>query len=176
MRVFVAVDVDNAHVLKEVGDLHTSMADVRKFVELHNLHFTLSFLGEIDADLVKKISKKLSCVSFKPFDVRLQGIGLFGGSRRRVVWIGTDDKGGQSLKLLAADVSRMLAKYGVHANKSFRPHLTILRVKKRDLGAMFQRFNDKVWGIQSVTSFKLKQSVLGTQGPTYTDVVRVDAI
>ena len=174
LRVFIAVDVNNAAVLEEIGRVQAAMSDVKKFVELYNLHFTLSFLGEISTELVEKLSNELSLVSFKPFDVRLFGIGSFGG-RLRVVWIGVDNEGGQNLKLLASTVNTTLAKCGVLVNKSFRPHLTILRVKRGDVGTMLQQFNNKLWGVQHVSNFKLKQSVLGSEGPTYTDIVKVGA-
>ena len=174
MRVFVAVDVNNTAILEEIGRVQAAMADVKKFVELYNLHFTLSFLGETSTELVERLSNELSLVSFKPFDVQLCGIGSFGG-RRRVVWAGTDKNGGQNLKLLASAVNATLAKCGVSVNKSFRPHLTILRVKKGNIGTMLQQFNNKSWGVQHVSDFKLKQSVLGSSGPKYTDIVRVGA-
>lgn len=174
MRAFVAVDVNNAAVLEEIGRVQAAMADVKKFVELYNLHFTLSFLGEINAELVERLSNELSHVSFKPFDVRLCGIGSFGG-RRKVVWIGVDDEGRQNLKLLASKVNTTLVKCGAPLIKSFRPHLTILRVRRGDAGTMLQRFNNKFWGVQQVCDFKLKQSTLGREGPTYTDIVKVDA-
>ena len=43
LRVFIAVDVNNAAVLEEIGRVQAAMSDVKKFVELYNLHFTLSF-------------------------------------------------------------------------------------------------------------------------------------
>lgn len=174
LRVFVAVDVNNAVVLEEVGRVQADMTDVKKFVELYNLHFTLSFLGEISTELVEVVSNELNRLSFKPFDVQLCGIGSFGG-HSRVVWIGVDKKGGQNLKLLASAVNTTLAKCGVLVDKSFRPHLTILRVKRGNIGTMLQQFNNKLWGVQRVSDFKLKQSTLGREGPTYTDIVKVDA-
>lgn len=174
LRVFIAVDVNNAVVLKEVGRMQAAMSGVKKFVELYNLHFTLSFLGEINTELVERLSNELSLVSFKPFDVRLFGIGSFGG-RRRVVWIGADDEGGQKLKLLASTVNTTLAKCGVLVNRQFHPHLTILRVRRGNVSTMLQQFDNKLWGVQRVSDFKLKQSILGSGGPTYTDIVRVCA-
>ena len=173
LRVFVAVEVNDVSVLEEIGRLQSAMPDVKKFVELHNLHFTLSFLGEVSTDLVERISDKLSRISFKSFDVQLHGIGSFGG--RRIIWVGSDDKGGKNLKELASKVNAALAGCGLEDGKSFRPHLTILRVRRGDIGSMLQRFSNKSWGVQHVGAFKLKQSVLGRGGPTYTDIIKVGA-
>lgn len=174
MRVFVAVDVNDENVVDHIMRIQDAVRVAGKPVESHNLHFTLRFLGEMSPHTTGDISDALAKVRFEPFDVLLQGVGVFGGRRPRILWVGTDDAGGKQLSRLACAINDSL-RFLDKPDRPFRPHLTILRVKNNcnipDIGSR----QDSVWGVQRVDRFKLKSSVLSRAGPEYTDITEVRA-
>lgn len=176
MRVFVAAEVFERDIINGIRDAQEGMKLAGKAVEPHNLHFTIRFLGDADRQQVSEIGNALRTVRFTAFDVVLRGIGLFGSTRYpRVVWAGTDQMGGEALRGLACKVDDVLERIGWHKDRPFRPHLTILRVKRGEALGDLANHKDRVWGTQRVESIKLKQSVLGKAGPVYTDLVEVES-
>lgn len=170
MRAFVAAEVTDRAARERIGAFQRSASGAGKAVELHNLHFTLRFLGEITEESARAAADALKSVRFRPFDVALRGAGSF-GRPPRVVWAGTDPDGGQELRRLAETVNGAV---GGGADKPFRPHLTILRVK-RGRGIDVSGYDGYEWGVQRIDAIKLKRSVLGRDGPTYTDLAEVSA-
>lgn len=170
MRVFAAAEVTDHAVMARIGAFQRRMDGAGKAVEPHNLHFTLRFLGEISAESARAATVALGSVRFKRFDAVLKGTGTF-GRPPRVVWAGTDPDSGRELSALATVVNEGL---GGSADKPFRPHLTILRVKnvRRVDVSGYAKYE---WGTQRIDTVKLKSSVLGPAGPVYTDLAEVSA-
>jgi len=54
MRVFVAIEVSNKDVLNSIQKIQTELNIKAKPVELHNMHFTVQFLGEVSEDVQEK--------------------------------------------------------------------------------------------------------------------------
>ena len=50
MRVFVAVEITSDKIINSISKFQSEINIDAKPVELHNLHFTLQFLGEISQD------------------------------------------------------------------------------------------------------------------------------
>lgn len=177
MRVFVAVEVSNRDIINGIRNLQKGMGRAGKAVEPNNLHFTLRFLGEVDADQAGRVADALSAIRFEEFDVELRGVGTFGGPRcPRVLWVGTDAVGGRSMVELAGMVDRALDKLGWRRDKPFRAHLTVMRVKNMEGLGDLPAYRDRIWGTQCIRSVKLKRSVLGRTGPTYKDLAEVKAV
>ena len=49
----------------------------------------------------------------------------------RVIWIGTDDDGGNMLIQLSKKVEKVLEPLGFFSDKPFKPHITVFRIKKK---------------------------------------------
>lgn len=179
MRTFVAVDIDDQKVLKSIENIQKNLKILAKPIPLNNIHFTLSFLGEISNEISKNIQEKLSSIEFPSFEVEIKGIGVFPKpSFPRIIWAGTDSKGGSKLIDLASSVSEKLSELGFRSDKPFKPHITIFRVKNKianisDDLKMYQSFS---FGSQKVSRIKFKQSVLDSKGPVYSDIQVVEAI
>ena len=150
-----------------------------KPVESRNLHFTLQFLGEISEDISQKIIQALRKIEFSSFSVNLKGIGAFPKPKfPRVIWIGTDNDGGNMLVQLSKKVEKVLAPLGFSSDKPFKPHITVFRIKKK-IGDITKELNEQKmidFGIQEVTSIKLKKSELTSNGPIYSDLEEIKAI
>ena len=175
MRTFVAIEVSNKDVLNSIHKIQTELNIKAKPVELHNMHFTVQFLGEVSEEMVGKISDALNSIEFSAFSISFMGVGVFPKpSFPRVIWIGTND-GINELEKLAEMIRTKLSQIGFHPDKKFKPHVTIFRVKNKIEGMSdkLEKFSSYNFGKQTVSEIKLKKSELTPNGPIYTDLLVV---
>ncbi len=178
MRTFVAVEINNDEVLESIKKIQSDLDLRAKPVALENIHFTLLVLGEISEQISFKVQEALGSIKFAEFDVEFQGIGAFPKvSQPRVIWVGTDEKGGEQLCNLASQVESVLSPLGFQSDKPFRSHVTIFRIKNkvRNISDKLANFNSEKFGIQRVSEIKFKQSVLTPEGPNYSDLQVIKA-
>ena len=69
MRTFVAVEITDGTVLDSIKKLQGEIKVAAKPVEIHNMHFTLLFLGEITEEMAKKVQAQLDGIKFSSFDI-----------------------------------------------------------------------------------------------------------
>jgi len=175
MRTFVAIEVSDRGVLNSISQVQAELNIKAKPVEIHNMHFTVQFLGEVSEEMVRKISSELSSLEFTPFSVGFVGVGVFPKlSSPRVIWIGTNE-GADELEKLAEIIRTKLAQLGFQSDKKFKPHVTIFRVKKKieSISNELQKFSTYSFGKQVISEVKLKKSELTPNGPIYTDLLVV---
>jgi 2'-5' RNA ligase len=175
MRIFVAIEVSDKNVLNSIHKIQTELNIKAKPVELHNMHFTVQFLGEVSEEMVGKISDALNSIEFSSFSISFASIGVFPKPNSpRVIWIGTDD-GVNKLEKLAEMIRSKLSHLGFSPDKKFKPHVTIFRVKNKieDLPSKLEKFSSFSFGKQLVSEIKLKKSELTSTGPIYTDLLVV---
>ena len=175
MRTFVAIEVNNKDVLNSIHKIQTELNIKAKPVELHNMHFTVQFLGEVSEEMIGKISDALNSIEFSAFSISFASIGVFPKPNfPRVIWIGTDD-GVNELEKLAEMIRSKLSHLGFSPDKKFKPHVTIFRVKNKieDLPSKLEKFSSCSFGKQLVSEIKLKKSELSNQGSIYTDLLVV---
>ena len=178
MRAFVAIEIYSNEIINLISKFQSEININAKPVEPHNLHFTLQFLGDISQDIAEKVMISLNSVKFSSFMVNFKGIGVFPKLKfPRVVWIGTDENGGNLLIELAKKVENALIPLGFSVDKPFKPHITVFRIKNKigDISKELDKFKSVDFGTQEVTGFKLKQSVLSSKGPIYSDLMEIKA-
>ena len=178
MRAFVAVEISDKKVINSIIKFQSEINIKAKPVESQNLHFTLQFLGEISEENSQKIKQALKTIEFSTFEENFKGIGAFPKMKfPRVVWIGTDDIGGNSLVQLAKKVENVLTPLGFINDKAFKSHITIFRIKNKigDISKELEKFKTYEFGSQKISNIKLKQSVLTPQGPLYSDLEEIKA-
>lgn len=177
MRAFIAVDLINENIkhdiLKIQKLLNQSGADL-KSVAPQNLHFTIHFLGEISEQEANVISNMLSGLDAYSFRISFRGLGYFPNQRRiSVIWVGVDE-GGKEFVELAEQIENKLERLNFKSSRKFTPHLTICRVKtarnKDQLIRIAEQLNTIDLGTDTVSSVKLKKSLLTPEGPIYTDL------
>ena len=136
-------------------------------------------MGEISENQTQKVIEALRKIEFSEFTINLQGIGAFPKPKfPRVVWVGTDEKGGKNLIELAKKVETVLKPLGLVLDKPFKPHITIFRIKKK-IGDITEDLNKQRiidFGMQKISSIKLKKSELTSEGPIYSDLEEVIAV
>ena len=175
MRTFVAIEVSDKDVLNPIHKIQTELNIKAKPVELHNMHFTVQFLGEVSEETIGKISDALNSIEFSAFSISFASIGVFPKPNfPRVIWIGTND-GVNELEELAEMIRSKLSDIGFSPDKKFKPHVTIFRVKNKieDLPSKLEKFSSCSFGKQLISEIKLKKSELTYQGPIYTDLLVV---
>ena len=132
MRTFVAVEITNQDILNSITNIQSELKIKAKPVSIKNIHFTMQFIGEVSDESTQKIQDELKSIEFEPFEVSIIGIGAFPKpSFPRVIWVGTDEKGGKKLSKLALEISKKLSNLGFKNDKPFKPHVTIFRVKNK---------------------------------------------
>jgi len=175
MRAFVAIEVNNKDVLNAIHKIQTELNIKAKPVELHNMHFTVQFLGEVSEEMVGKISDALNSIEFSAFPISFASIGVFPNPNSpRVIWIGTND-GVNELEKLAETIRTKLSHLGFSPDKKFKPHVTIFRIKNKigGISSKLEKFSSYYFGKQTVSEIKLKKSELTPNGPIYTDLLVV---
>ena len=178
MRTFVAAEVSNENVLNTIGKIQADLKVDAKPVSKQNMHFTLLFLGEISEGTSHQVQEALGSIEFSPIQVNFSGVGAFPNTRSpRVIWIGTDQGAAKNLFDLAAKVQKALGPLGFSSDRSFKPHLTIFRVKKRtaNISKELEKLRDYEVGADTISEIKFKKSVLTPQGPIYSDLKVVEA-
>ena len=183
IRLFIAVEVEDANVLKRIitfRDQVVACARGRgvKAVEDENIHLTIRFIGEVPEALLPSIEKCLDlCASVKKFKVIVKGVGAFPSlSRPRVIWVGVEE-GADQFRQLRKILDNCLKDIVSPDKHEFTPHITIARVKgsidRECLASLISENQDLVFGEYTVTTVKLKRSILRPQGPLYIDLKSV---
>ncbi len=173
MRVFVAVEVIDDHILQKIKSMQESFPFKAKPVRLDQIHFTLQFLGEISENKTEDVKKALGNVSFSKFDLTIIGSGAFPNTRNpKVVWLGVDKDGKERMSRLANDVNEILGAIDLKNEKPFKPHLTVFRIKNRigDITEELLKSKDTKFGTQLISQIVLKKSDLSPNGPEYTNL------
>ncbi len=181
LRIFIAVDIEDPLIvgrIERVKDAITSTGVPMKPVETQNLHITLRFIGEVPLSTVEEVKDVLRSLNFKPFRIKLAGLGAFPSpSRPRVVWIGVAE-GGEELARLRDEIERGLREIGIQPERQkFHPHLTIARVKGtrniHSLVRIISEYSDYEFGEVMVDRVRLKKSILTRKGPIYETLLEV---
>ncbi len=170
MRCFIAIDLDQS-LAKKVEPLQKELKDFDvKLVELHNLHFTLKFLGNINEKAINdvKVSLDKLAAGFASFDIEIKHAGVFPNEKFiRVVWVGAEKLSGLQLA-----VNESLVKYFKKEKPS--PHLTIARVRSqkysKEITGFVSRHRNDIIGNMNVNTIKLKKSAVTSKGPIYEDM------
>lgn len=178
MRTFVAVEINDEKILNSISKIQSEIKIKAKPVSTKNIHFTMQFLGEISNEMSEKIQDTLNGIEFGAFEVNLVGIGAFPKPRfPRVIWVGTDEKGGTRLIELAQKISKRLSNLGFKNDKPFKPHVTIFRVKNKigNITNELKNYETYEFGTQKISEIKFKKSILSSDGPEYSDLQVVKA-
>jgi RNA 2',3'-cyclic 3'-phosphodiesterase len=177
MRAFLAVDVDEK-LVNEISEVQKKLSDANaqlKFVEPENLHFTFKFFGEISLEkseeIIEVVQKKIE--KHHPFPINIKGMGVFPHmGYMRVIWLGVEQA--EAFSRMLKDFDETFIKMGFKKEKSYDPHLTIVRVKgaqnKEALAALIKELEGVEIGEMTVDKMVLKESELTPAGPIYTNL------
>ena len=175
-RLFIAIDIPPDPLLSShVGEMRRlTQFDKIKWVELHNLHITLRFIGETPESLLKPIIGALQKLrgAYPRFDCTLGKLGICGSSYNpKVIWMGLSAK--EHFTAVSLLINQALLEAGIAMdNRPFVPHLTLGRINhcndKNNLRNTIETKSGAYERIIRVEAFHLIESKLTPKGPVYT--------
>ncbi|MBC8228711.1 RNA 2',3'-cyclic phosphodiesterase [bacterium] len=177
IRTFIAIEIPD-EIQAKLVEIQTELAKFMlrvSWVKQSNIHLTLKFLGDIQANQVESINSVLQSVaeSHSPFDMSLAEIGVFPNLRRpRVIWIGIT-KGAEQATQLAKAVSNSLQPLGFQREKrGFTPHLTLGRIRRpvnlQNVSSKFNQYDNLDIPTLKIDQIAFIQSQLHPRGSIYT--------
>ncbi len=132
-----------------------------------NLHLTLKFLGDIDADQDAELSAALATVSkgHREFKIDCKGVGFFKDS----LWLGITPN--EELTNIVSSLNQTVATFGIQPeSKPFTPHITVARfaaAAKSQLQTLMAPFEQTHWGEITANKFHLYRSETLPEGALY---------
>ena len=127
MRLFIAIELPE-QIRNTLAQLNIELPGVRR-VPPEQLHLTLHFLGDVDAEGMERLCQRLAAVRESTMELRLTRTGCFpDSSRPRIVWAGVECR--PSLLELFHATGRAVAACGIALEKRhFKPHITLARIR-----------------------------------------------
>lgn len=146
-----------------------------KWVDPGLAHMTLKFLGDTNHGKIRKIEDRLGDISAssEPFSLSSARCGAFPSlDRPQVLWIGLAGQRSRAIDLAGAIDQAMSTIEFAPERRSFRPHITIGRVRRgeglpQDAARVIERVDMQPVSM-TFDRFQLVRSVLGRSGPAYT--------
>ena len=158
--------------------LRNSGAQVR-WVQPHNIHLTLKFLGSVPAQRLLDVTRAVqrAAVPAPPIPLELAVLGCFPNRRApRVVWAGLKQLP-EELRDLQQRVEKELVAIGFSAeSRPFSPHLTLGRVRSdRNLGKLVEAMRaERLEPLRfEAAEVVVMASRLHASGALYTPVSRI---
>ena len=147
IRTFIAMEIPASIQTAIEGEITSKLrrCNVRcSWVKADNIHLTLKFLGDTPADRIEAIADDIAFVieGIAPLNLRLDGVGTFGGRSPRVVWAGISGET-EALELIARTIDNAMLKHGFpHEKRRFSPHLTVGRIRNpRGADELIEKIN-----------------------------------
>ena len=178
VRSFIAVKILETNVLSRIEDIQnrlTSTGARIKLVEPENIHLTMKFLGDVSEEHIEDVKKGITEISFKPFIMSLENVGVFPNLKRpRTIWAGIN-QGVDSLTSIHKTIDSRLSELGFQKdNRKFNPHVTIGRVRSlQNIDAFVRCLMNNAnisFGEILVDRIFLMKSILTNRGPIYSNL------
>ncbi|WP_212524508.1 RNA 2',3'-cyclic phosphodiesterase [Actibacterium sp. MT2.3-13A] len=174
IRAFVAIDLPD-DVLFELRLVQQGLPVTRP-VAPKNMHLTLAFLGDVAESALEEAHYAFDAIRAERFDLALSGVGMFGGHKPRVVYVGVRES--PALMHLQAKVEQAARRAGLTPDsKRYIPHVTLGRlIPGRFDGARLERAvaerADFAAPPFTVADFRLYRSDLRPGGPIHSELAR----
>lgn len=168
-RAFLAVPLSQA-IRERLAEIQSELAqDIRplSWTNPETLHLTLHFFGELAEENLEKVRVSMLSVGLekKPFQIDIQGLGVFPNRRRpRVLWLGLTPA--ERLRCLHRAWHTALLKAGLRlTGRTFTPHLTIGRFRRKAAGLeeLLEANADRWFGCLRIDRLVLYESRLTPQ-------------
>lgn len=166
-RLFTGIEIPEALRLS-LARLGDPLPGAR-WLKAEDIHLTLRFAGDIDKRTAADFAEFLDGIAASVFELRLAGLGAFGGNDPRVIWAGVEPS--TELEALARANERAARNAGLPPeSRKFAPHVTLARLRHSRPDAV-ARYLERHGGLRSeaftVTRFVLFSSRPRTGGGPY---------
>lgn len=124
-RLFTALELPDR--IKDRLNLLRGKVPGARWIDPENYHITLRFVGDVDANTARYFMTALASVDAPSFELRLTGLGSFGGSKPRTLWAGVEPC--EPLMALQRSHERAARMASLPAEtRNFTPHITLARL------------------------------------------------
>jgi 2'-5' RNA ligase len=124
-RLFSAIEIPSS-VAERLTLLRSGLSGAR-WIDPENYHLTLRFIGDVDGATARDITLALSEIAAAPFELRLNGLGSFGG-KPRAIFAGIAPSEG--LGALRRANERAAREAGLPPEgRNYKPHVTLARLR-----------------------------------------------
>lgn len=125
-RLFAGIEISEA-IREQLADLERPLPGTR-WVDEDDLHITLRFAGDVEGRPAKEFIELLGEIEADAFELRLEGLGTFGGNDPRTLWAGIAPS--PALEALARACDRAARNAGLPPDPHpFKPHVTLARLR-----------------------------------------------
>ena len=126
-RLFTGIEIPDEQ-REDIARLRMPLPGGSKWVEPDNLHLTLRFAGDISNAQAAELTDRLAGISADAFELRLAGLGTFGGNEPRSLWVGVEPS--PELEALARANERAARACGLAPEpRVFKPHVTVANLR-----------------------------------------------
>jgi RNA 2',3'-cyclic 3'-phosphodiesterase len=176
-RLFVSLELPES-VTALLVRLDPGLPGVR-WLSPDQIHLTLAFLGNVDAEKEERLRANLSAIQFGSFFLPLHGLGTFPAKGDpKILWIGVG-RGHPHLFQLHKKVSDAALGAGLEPDlRPWHPHMTLARCQNISASALrpfLREYADYDAGLVPVNEFHLKSSLLTPAGSIHTTELTVHA-
>lgn len=125
-RLFTGIELPE-QVTDALVDLQQPLPGAKWVVD-ENLHIMLRFAGDVDNRIAREFTELLGLIDVPVFELRIEGVGAFGGNDPRTLWAGIAPS--EQLELLARANERAARAAGLPAEaRNFKAHVTLARLR-----------------------------------------------
>ena len=168
-RLFVAIPLPNA-VRNALSQIDLQQPGCKP-VAPENLHLTLKFIGNVRQSLTANISAALRSVNLPPFELTIQGVGVFPScDNPTVLWAGLKQPEPQLVQL-QAQIEECLLPLGIDwEQRRYTPHITLARCRNihpEQCNQLLQQWQNFTLLPFEVERFVLYRSELKSFGAVY---------
>ncbi|MGH6736449.1 MAG: RNA 2',3'-cyclic phosphodiesterase [Methyloceanibacter sp.] len=125
-RLFSAIEIPRG-IAERLTVLRAGLTGAR-WIDPENYHLTLRFIGDVDGATARDFTLALSQIEVPPFELRLNGLGSFGGRKPRAIFAGIVPS--MALDTLQRANERAAREAGLPPEgRNFKPHVTLARLR-----------------------------------------------
>jgi 2'-5' RNA ligase len=125
-RLFSAIEIPRS-IAERLIMLRSGLSGAR-WIDPENYHLTLRFVGDVDGATARDFTMALGEIAVPPFELRLSGLGSFGGNKPRALF--ADLAPSRALEALRRAHERAAREAGLPPEgRNFKPHVTLARLR-----------------------------------------------
>ena len=125
-RLFSAIEIPSS-IAERLTLLRAGLSGAR-WIDPENYHLTLRFIGDVDGHTARDFTTALGDIVAAPFELRLNGLGSFGGGKPRAIF--ADIAPSEGLEALRRANERAAREAGLPPEgRNFKPHVTLARLR-----------------------------------------------
>jgi RNA 2',3'-cyclic 3'-phosphodiesterase len=125
-RLFTAIEIPE--IVRAQLTLVRGHLPGAKWIEMEDLHLTIRFFGDISNLEADELVSALARVDFDPFELRITGLGVFGGRDPRALFAAVGECEPLNALYRASERAARAARLPPET-RAFKPHITLARLK-----------------------------------------------